>query len=68
MTAVSADLCGLRDRGQLTPGYKADLNIIDYDRLELHKPTVSYDLPAGGRRLSQRASGYRYTFHERQLP
>ncbi|MFZ5782434.1 MAG: N-acyl-D-amino-acid deacylase family protein [Pseudomonadota bacterium] len=49
---------GLADRGVLAPGFKADINIIDYDRLHLHIPEVRYDLPAGGRRLSQKASGY----------
>jgi N-acyl-D-aspartate/D-glutamate deacylase len=49
---------GLADRGLLSPGYRADLNVIDYDRLSLFAPDVAYDLPAGGRRLIQRASGY----------
>jgi N-acyl-D-aspartate/D-glutamate deacylase len=48
----------LNDRGLIAPGYRADLNVIDYDRLTLHAPQVAYDLPAGGRRLVQRASGY----------
>lgn len=52
---------GLADRGMVAPGAKADLNVIDYDRLRLHAPRVSYDLPAGGRRLLQDASGYRAT-------
>ena len=42
----------------LAPGYKADINLIDYDRLALRAPEVVYDLPAGGRRLLQRAEGY----------
>ena len=54
----TATAVGLHDRGLLKPGYKADLNIIDYDRLTLHRPGVAYDLPAGGRRLVQRADGY----------
>lgn len=49
---------GLNDRGTITPGLKADLNIIDLARLRLHKPTVSHDLPSGGRRLAQGADGY----------
>lgn len=49
---------GLEDRGLIAPGYKADLNVIDFDRLYLHAPEVSYDLPGGGRRLVQRAEGY----------
>jgi len=39
-------------------GYRADLNVIDYEGLKLHAPQVAYDLPAGGRRLIQKASGY----------
>jgi N-acyl-D-aspartate/D-glutamate deacylase len=62
LTSVPADLAGLRDRGRLAPGHKADLNVIDYDGLYLHAPKVAYDLPAGGRRLTQAPAGYRYTF------
>ena len=58
MTRDNALALGLRDRGLLQPGYKADLNVIDYDRLTLHCPEPVYDLPAGGRRLMQRAEGY----------
>ena len=47
--------------GVLAPGYRADINVIDYQRLTLHAPQVAYDLPAGGRRLIQRASGYSAT-------
>jgi N-acyl-D-aspartate/D-glutamate deacylase len=53
---------GLKDRGVIAAGYRADLNIIDFDRLGMRKPEVVYDLPAGGRRLMQRADGYRHTF------
>jgi len=49
---------GLCDRGLVKEGYKADLNVIDLERLHLHAPVPIYDLPAGGRRLSQRADGY----------
>jgi N-acyl-D-aspartate/D-glutamate deacylase len=49
---------GLADRGLLAPGLKADINVIDYDRLAVHAPEVRYDLPAGGRRLVQRTEGY----------
>ena len=52
---------GLKDRGLLKPGYRADLNIIDYDSLTLHTPHIVYDLPAGGRRLMQTADGYEAT-------
>ena len=53
---------GLRDRGVLAPGLRADVNIIDFDSLSLHRPEMHYDLPAGGKRLLQRATGYRHTF------
>ena len=49
---------GLHDRGVIAEGFKADLNVIDLDRLKLHKPGVRHDLPAGGRRLAQGADGY----------
>ncbi|MGE3919300.1 MAG: amidohydrolase family protein, partial [Hyphomicrobiaceae bacterium] len=49
---------GLRDRGILAPGYKADINVIDYDRLKVHPPEVRHDLPKGGRRLVQKVTGY----------
>jgi N-acyl-D-aspartate/D-glutamate deacylase len=61
-TRDSAFAYGLRDRGVLAPGYKADINIIDFDNLELLHPEVVYDLPAGGKRLTQKARGYRHTF------
>jgi len=53
---------GLRDRGVLAPGYRADLNIIDTARLRLRRPEMHFDLPGGGRRLLQRADGYLHTF------
>jgi len=52
---------GLLDRGILAPGYKADVNVIDYDRLQLSQPEVHYDLPEGGRRLVQQTTGYNAT-------
>jgi N-acyl-D-aspartate/D-glutamate deacylase len=61
VTLDSAAAIGLHDRGVVKPGYKADLNVIDYDRLSLHTPRVVYDLPSGGRRLIQTASGYEAT-------
>ncbi len=57
----TARTVGLRDRGVVAPGYRADLNVIDFDRLRAHQPELAYDLPAGGRRLLQRADGYRHT-------
>jgi N-acyl-D-aspartate/D-glutamate deacylase len=61
-TAEPAGLYGLNDRGVLAPGKRADLNLIDFDRLTLHKPELHHDLPAGGARILQRASGYVATF------
>jgi len=61
-TQVGAAAMGLSDRGALVPGLKADINVIDYDALTLLRPEVVYDLPAGGRRLIQRAKGYRHVF------
>lgn len=57
----TASAVGLLDRGLIAPGYKADVNVIDFDRLRLHPPEVARDLPGGGRRLVQRADGYRAT-------
>jgi N-acyl-D-aspartate/D-glutamate deacylase len=57
-TALSV---GLYDRGVIAPGFKADVNVIDYDRLHLHPPKVHYDLPVGGRRLLQQVDGYEAT-------
>ena len=59
---MTAETVGLFDRGVIAPGYRADLNVIDFDRLRLHAPEIVRDLPAGGRRLLQRADGYRHTF------
>ena len=61
-TSETADFFGFTDRGRLAPGMRADVNLIDFDRLRLHLPEVVYDLPAGGRRLVQRVDGYRATF------
>ena len=58
LTSVPARVAGLADRGRIGVGYKADLNVIDHAALRLHKPVISYDLPAGGRRLDQTADGY----------
>jgi len=58
MTSVPAKVAGLADRGRIAVGYKADLNVIDHAALRLHKPVITHDLPAGGRRLDQTADGY----------
>jgi N-acyl-D-amino-acid deacylase len=58
LTSVPARVAGLADRGRIAVGYKADLNVIDHAGLRLHKPVITYDLPAGGRRLDQTAEGY----------
>ncbi len=60
-TADTADFIGLQDRGRIAVGLKADLNIIDLNALKLLRPELQRDLPAGGRRLMQRAEGYRAT-------
>ena len=61
-TADTAAVYGLADRGVLAAGMKADINVIDFAALDLLAPQVVYDLPAGGRRLLQRARGYRHPF------
>ena len=61
-TRDSAAAWGLADRGVLAAGQRADINVIDFERLRLLPPQVVYDLPGGGRRLIQRAQGYRHTF------
>jgi N-acyl-D-amino-acid deacylase len=61
-TLQTAELYGLNDRGLLAPGRRADVNVIDYADLSFGPPRMAFDLPAQGRRLVQRASGYRATF------
>jgi N-acyl-D-aspartate/D-glutamate deacylase len=58
----TAELYGLADRGVVAPGFRADLNLIDYDRLSFGPPRMAHDFPAGAPRLIQRASGYAATF------
>jgi N-acyl-D-aspartate/D-glutamate deacylase len=57
-TRATAELVGFHDRGLIAPGMKADLNLIEWEALCAHRPEIRHDLPAGGRRLVQRASGY----------
>jgi len=58
MTRDTACVYGMQDRGVIAPGFRADLNLIDYARLRLEQPRMAYDLPAGGKRLVQQADGY----------
>jgi N-acyl-D-aspartate/D-glutamate deacylase len=60
-TRRTAAFYGMQDRGVLAPGMKADVNVFDFEALRIHLPEMVYDLPADGRRLIQRADGYRYT-------
>jgi N-acyl-D-aspartate/D-glutamate deacylase len=57
-TRDTAETVGLLDRGILAPGYRADVNLIDFDALRPRQPEMRHDLPAGGKRLLQRADGY----------
>jgi len=61
MTRRTARVAGLNDRGVLAPGYRADINVIDFKDLQLGKPFIVRDLPCGGRRLMQQARGFRAT-------
>ena len=67
MTKDTADLYSLGDRGQLKVGYKADLNVIDFDRLRLDLPYLTSDLPGGAKRLIQKAEGYTATIVSGQV-
>jgi N-acyl-D-aspartate/D-glutamate deacylase len=67
LSSDTARAYGLNDRGQLKPGLLADVNVIDFDRLRLFRPEAVNDLPAGGKRLVQRAEGYRYTIKSGQV-
>lgn len=58
LTSDIADYCGMADRGRIRVGLKANLNVIDMEKLRLHAPHMVQDLPAGGQRLLQEASGY----------
>ncbi len=57
-TSRTARTVGLHDRGVVAPGWRGDLNVIDFDRLACDRPTMAYDLPSGGKRLLQKATGY----------
>jgi len=58
---ATAELVGLRDRGLIAPGMRADINLIDWDALQAQRPEIQHDLPAGGKRIVQRARGYKAT-------
>src|SRR5271170_3773195 len=60
-TSETADFFGIPDRGRLAQGLRADLNLIDYGRLQVQKPELVHDMPANGRRFVQRADGYEAT-------
>jgi N-acyl-D-aspartate/D-glutamate deacylase len=62
LTGDGAKFIGMRDRGEIAVGRRADLNVIDLPKLALHRPRLVADLPAGGKRLLQDADGYRATF------
>jgi len=57
LTSANAEAIGLTDRGRLAPGLRADINVVDYDALQLQLPEILYDLPAGGKRLLQQTKG-----------
>ncbi len=62
LTSANADLYGMTDRGQLSVGRRADINLIDLDRLTIRRPVVRHDLPTGASRILQAAEGYEATF------
>jgi N-acyl-D-aspartate/D-glutamate deacylase len=66
-TRDTAEAVGLFDRGLLRPGYLADVNVIDFERLRLHAPHMVFDLPTGARRLMQHADGYVATIKSGQV-
>jgi N-acyl-D-aspartate/D-glutamate deacylase len=66
-TADTARAVDLNDRGVLAPGMKADINVIDFERLKVRAPEIVHDLPAGGARLQQKADGYLATIVSGQV-
>ncbi|MAI79037.1 MAG: amidohydrolase [Deltaproteobacteria bacterium] len=66
-TRATAEFYGLHDRGVVAPGMLADLNVIDFEGLQLHKPKMVFDLPGNERRLLQDVDGYRFTIKSGQV-
>ena len=60
-TSDTANFFGLTDRGHLAPGLRADVNLIDFNAMRMHKPELIHDMPANGRRFVQRVTGYQAT-------
>ncbi len=67
LTSDTAGAAGLSDRGVLAPGKKADVNVIDWDAVGFSDPYVTFDLPAGGKRLLQKSTGYAATINSGQV-
>ena len=66
-TRRTAQCYGLYDRGVIAAGYKADLNVVDFDNLKIHAPELVYDLPANGKRYVQKITGYHSTICSGEL-
>ena len=67
LTSDTAGAAGLHDRGEVAVGKKGDLNILDWEKIAFGRPYVTFDLPAGGRRLLQKADGYDTTIVSGQV-
>ena len=67
MTGQTAGTVGLTDRGRIRAGLKADLNVIDHDKLTIGRPYITHDLPCGGKRMVQKAYGYTATILSGQV-
>jgi N-acyl-D-aspartate/D-glutamate deacylase len=67
LTGATASLFGLGDRGVLAPGMKGDVNVIDFEQLQLHRPELVSDLPGDASRLIQRSDGYEATINAGQV-
>jgi N-acyl-D-aspartate/D-glutamate deacylase len=66
-TKRTAECYGLYDRGVIAPGMKADINVIDFEKLHIHEPKITYDLPADGKRYLQQITGYHTTICSGQV-